>query len=86
MRTEKVPLPLDGMASPISNPNDGVGDLEKAMALPAQEDDIPNKTDVTGTTKVDDWNGDDDPANPHNWSMASRIYHTIVPALFSFVV
>lgn len=35
---------------------------------------------------VTDWNGPDDPDNPHNWSMASRVYHSIVPGLFGFAV
>lgn len=32
------------------------------------------------------WDGPDDPDNPHNWSMASRLYHATVPGLFGFAV
>ena len=46
--------------------------------------------DDTGTTRQSpnplDWDGPDDPENPHNWKLWSRIYHTIIPALFAFVV
>ena len=33
-----------------------------------------------------DWEGPDDPEDPHNWNIWSRIYHTVIPALFAFVV
>jgi hypothetical protein len=33
-----------------------------------------------------DWNGPDDPDNPHNWSTRKAIYHTINPAIFGFAV
>lgn len=36
--------------------------------------------------RVDDWDGPDDPENPHNWPMALRVYHSIIPALFGFGV
>lgn len=32
-----------------------------------------------------DWSGPSDPANPHNWPLAKKIFHTIVPALIAFV-
>lgn len=37
-------------------------------------------------TQVTDWDGPDDPGNPHNWPMWSRLYHCVVPGLFGFVV
>jgi MFS family permease len=35
---------------------------------------------------VVDWDGPDDPANPKNWSLGLRIYHTALPALYGFSV
>lgn len=87
VRTEKVSTALGGMTSPSSIPIDGVGDPEKAVVDPSlQRVSSPNKGDMPWTIKGNDWNGQDDPDNPHNWTLANRIYHTIMPALFSFVV
>ena len=33
-----------------------------------------------------DWTGPDDPENPRNWPLWQKIYHTIIPGLFAFVV
>ncbi|KAI1347664.1 MFS multidrug transporter-like protein [Xylaria sp. FL0043] len=33
-----------------------------------------------------DWDGPADPANPKNWSLGLRIYHTMLPALYGFSV
>ncbi|KAK6336528.1 hypothetical protein TWF696_002078 [Orbilia brochopaga] len=33
-----------------------------------------------------DWDGPSDPDNPRNWPFVDRVFHTIPPALFSFVV
>ena len=33
-----------------------------------------------------DWNGSNDPDNPHNWAMSQRVYHAVTPALFGFAV
>jgi hypothetical protein len=33
-----------------------------------------------------DWNGPDDPDNPHNWSIWKAAYHTTIPAVFGFAV
>ncbi|MCJ1431239.1 hypothetical protein MMC27_000590 [Xylographa pallens] len=33
-----------------------------------------------------DWDGQDDPGNPKNWSFGTKVYATAVPALFAFVV
>ncbi|KAF2020118.1 MFS general substrate transporter [Aaosphaeria arxii CBS 175.79] len=35
---------------------------------------------------VNDWDGPQDPGNPLNWSLLSRIYHVTCPALFGFAV
>ncbi|KAE9968780.1 hypothetical protein EG328_007271 [Venturia inaequalis] len=41
---------------------------------------------VIRTVTAQDWTGPDDPENPHNWSLGKRIYHTIPPGLFGFIV
>jgi hypothetical protein len=33
-----------------------------------------------------DWTGPDDLENPYNWVVSKRIYYTITPSLFAFVV
>ncbi|KAF2832692.1 MFS multidrug transporter-like protein [Ophiobolus disseminans] len=35
---------------------------------------------------VSDWNGPDDPDNPHNWPKWQRLHHAIAPALLGFAV
>ncbi|KAI0903027.1 MFS multidrug transporter-like protein [Ustulina deusta] len=35
---------------------------------------------------VTDWDGPADAANPKNWSLKSRIYHTTLPALYGFSI
>ncbi|KAI0189894.1 MFS multidrug transporter-like protein [Astrocystis sublimbata] len=35
---------------------------------------------------ITDWGGPADPDNPKNWSLRSRIYHTMLPALYGFSV
>ncbi|KAL1591983.1 hypothetical protein SLS60_011575 [Paraconiothyrium brasiliense] len=34
----------------------------------------------------DDWDSPEDPDNPQNWNLASKIYHVTVPGLFGFAV
>ena len=31
-----------------------------------------------------DWDGDDDPENPWNWSLRKRVFHIVPPAVISF--
>lgn len=38
------------------------------------------------TATAQDWNGPDDPENPHNWKMWKRLYHTISVGLFCFTM
>lgn len=33
-----------------------------------------------------DWDTPDDPANPHNWTLRWKIYHTAIPALYGFIM
>lgn len=57
----------------------------EAHAHHGKKDD-PEQHPVQRTVTAQDWTGPDDPENPHNWSLLKRIYHTIPPALFGFVV
>lgn len=41
---------------------------------------------VRRVVTAQDWTGPDDPENPHNWPMWKRVWHTVPPALFAFVV
>lgn len=33
-----------------------------------------------------DWDGPDDPDNPHNWSMWKRVLHSAIPAIYGFAL
>lgn len=37
-------------------------------------------------TTATDWDGPDDPDNPHSWPLWLRVYHVTAPALFGFSV
>lgn len=41
---------------------------------------------VPSTLSVTDWNGPDDPDNPHNWPLWQRVYHATTPGFFGFAV
>ena len=38
------------------------------------------------TVAAQDWTGPDDPENPMNWPLWKKVYHTIIPGLFAFIV
>lgn len=42
--------------------------------------------DKEQAVKADDWNGADDPDNPWNWPLRKRVWHVIIPSLFSLAV
>jgi hypothetical protein len=46
----------------------------------------PEKADVSPIPSTTDWNDANDPDDPHNWSLALRIYHVVIPSLFGFAV
>lgn len=50
-------------------------DTEKQTELPAQQ-----------ATQATDWDGPNDPDNPHNWPLWLRIYHATTPGFFGFAV
>ena len=37
-------------------------------------------------TALQDWDGPDDPGNPRNWSLGTKIYATAIPAMYAFAV
>ena len=37
-------------------------------------------------TQATDWDGPNDPDNPHNWPLWLRIYHATTPGFFGFAV
>lgn len=59
--------------------------------IPSSEQE-PIREDQVGATipkqepNLTDWDGPDDPENPQNWSMSTRIYHVGIPALLGFAV
>ncbi|KAF2175705.1 putative bicyclomycin resistance protein [Zopfia rhizophila CBS 207.26] len=68
--------------SSIATCDDSSNDLEKEGKTQSH-----NEADTASIhAAAQDWNGPNDPLNPHNWSRWLRIYHTIPPALFGFAV
>ncbi|MCJ1482662.1 hypothetical protein MMC06_002828 [Schaereria dolodes] len=58
----------------------------KAIRTNASHRSTDRQGPITRTVTAQDWTGPDDPENPMNWSLASRIYHTTIPALMGLVV
>ncbi|KAL5116646.1 hypothetical protein ACEQ8H_005395 [Pleosporales sp. CAS-2024a] len=65
----------------LSHEKDGAG-------LVQEQSEAATAKNVGSTARVNmtDWNGDDDPDDPHNWPMWQRFYHAAAPALFGFAV
>ncbi len=61
-------------------------DLEKDESRPSEPPKDAEKADVPApnTLAASDWNGPDDPENPHNWGSLTRHYHIVPAALISF--
>src|SRR5579862_3708030 len=56
-------------------------DIEKILP----RDGLPSSSSSSSSTIAPlDW--DTTPLNPHNWSLAKRIHHTIVPAFYGFTI
>ena len=36
--------------------------------------------------KLLDWSGPDDPGNPRNWNFGKKVFHTLIPSLFGFIL
>lgn len=66
------------IADTASTSSKGTTDLESGQATPSEE--------TKQTVKADDWNGPNDPDNPWNWSLRKRMWHVLIPSLFSLAV
>jgi hypothetical protein len=53
------------------------------VSIAKEEKDAPGQPLPSSIT---DWDGPDDPDNPHNWPMWLRVYHATAPGLFGFAV
>ncbi|EWC45204.1 hypothetical protein DRE_06092 [Drechslerella stenobrocha 248] len=58
-----------------------VGDIELREHNIPKDDIVPPEAPAAL-----DWDGPDDPDNPKNWRFGNRVFQTLPPALFSFVV
>jgi hypothetical protein len=89
----------DGQTTWIDDPNSAVVEKEeKKSDLERQTSHQPAKTegrgcdgerlasDDAGPTNRMDWDGPEDPDNPHNWPTWKLVYHTTIPALFGFTM
>ena len=56
--------------------------LSKQISIDSKDRGTENPPSISLT----DWNGPDDPNNPHNWPMWLKFYHATVPGLFGFAV
>lgn len=54
-------------------------DLEKVTSIVAQ-------LDQNYRIVAPDWDGPEDTDNPKSWSLGKRLFHSIIPGLFNFVV
>lgn len=79
-----------------SNMSD-IDDHTKEQAINQLTNPANSLSDVTDTEKKDttnapstfpvaDWDGPNDPDNPHNWPLWQRIYHATTPGFFGFAV
>lgn len=57
----------------MSNKEEGL----KSRNLSSDEEDV---------AKCLDWESDTDPGNPQNWPKGKKIFHTLIPALYGFVM
>lgn len=48
--------------------------------------DVPEEEIASSAPPGLDWDGPEDPDNPQNWQLASKIYHVTIPGLFCFAV
>lgn len=59
-------------------------DLEKNSSTRIYENPtIIGQQDQTATL---DWDGPEDPDNPRAWGFGKRLFHSVIPGLFNFVV
>ncbi|KAF3007906.1 hypothetical protein E8E13_011074 [Curvularia kusanoi] len=74
-----------------------IGAHAKEQAINQHTNPVNSLSDMTDTEKKDttnkpstlpvaDWDGPNDPDNPHNWPLWQRIYHATTPGFFGFAV
>jgi hypothetical protein len=83
--------PESGTAEKIEGKFDSEHQSSCQTANPGEEQRINEQLAGSNTPSADpvnlmDWNGPDDPENPHNWPTWKLAYHTTIPALFGFTV
>lgn len=62
-------------------------DLEKPSPVLAEDfTEITDQVDQDRKVTALDWDGPEDPDNPRTWSLRKRLFHSIIPGLFNFVV
>ena len=59
---------------------------DSAESIPTNNDISPNPSARGISQNALDWDGPNDLDNPKNWTLASKIYHTVIPALLGFTV
>jgi len=69
--------------TPSISGNDSDESVEKPVTSLTPLPSVPPPDELDAVT---DWDGPADPANPKNWSLGLRIYHTMLPALYGFSV
>jgi hypothetical protein len=71
-----------------SDEGDTVSSTQQREDSPTKEEQptTNNHDNVNPQRTVTDWNGPNDPDNPHNWKLGVRIYHAFAPGLFGFAV
>ncbi|RYO74737.1 hypothetical protein DL766_004177 [Monosporascus sp. MC13-8B] len=72
------------LSAPSATGDDSDGSVEKSVTSLTSLPSVPPPPDELDA--VTDWDGPADPANPKNWSLGLRIYHTMLPALYGFSV
>lgn len=65
---------MTSLAMPALQSEDRTKDLEKTLLKPAP------------TFNHKDWTSPNDPDNAQNWPYSIKIYHTIIPAAFGFLM
>lgn len=48
-----------------------------------RNEDLENGPERPPLRAVLDWDGPDDPHNPHNWALSKRVLHIVTPAIIS---
>jgi hypothetical protein len=64
---------------------DGANDIENGSGDEVQRvnEDVEKRPEKPASGAVIDWDGPDDPENPHNWSTGRKILHILPPAMIS---